>query len=609
MSWKTRIGIGMALLLLLAVVVLHPLLRGRPRDIDHFFSRVFLEFALERPLMLSQLRILEPYGLYFHADDLDDFSLEFERDEIREVKRNLELLRGYDYAELSAAQRRSAEVLEWFFAMQAGREPFLLYDYPVNQMNGAQKGLPDFLINIHQIADERDAENYATRVEKLATALDQVIGGLDGRREAGNVPPRFVLGRVRAEMQGLVDVPAEEHVLVAHFERSVSELDDIDDARRAELNDRVRSAVSDSVYPAYARLDAKLAELEQVATNDAGVWKFPNGEAYYEWLLRRHTTTALTAEEIHQIGLAEVARIQEQIREILVGQGIETDDVGAALAALAQHPSFRYADDEQAREQLLQDYSSIVEEARQHMPELFGRLPEAAVRVERVPEFLQAGAGGAYYQRPPFDASKPGIFYVNLRNVSENPRFRMRTLAHHEALPGHHLQIALAMEMPDAPFFRRILPFTAFSEGWALYAERLAAESGMLPTAWDELGMLMDELFRAARLVVDTGIHAKRWTREQAIQYMFDNTGKPASEVVSEVDRYIVMPGQATAYKIGQLQILAFRERAKQKLGDAFDLRDFHDVVLGQGAVPLEVLEAVVDEWVESRARAAGASS
>jgi uncharacterized protein (DUF885 family) len=559
--------------------------------------------------MLSQLRILEPYGLHFHSDDLDDYSVQFERDEIREVKRNLEILHGYDFAELSPAKRRSAEVLEWFLAVEADREPFLWYDYPVNQMNGVQKGLPDFLINVHQLENERDAENYLIRVSKLGAALDQVIDGLAVRREAGNVPPRFVLGRVRAETQAFIQPPVEDHVLVSHFESSLVELQGLDDARRAELVDELRELVSNSVYPAYSRLDKALAELEGVATDDAGVWKFPDGEAYYAWLLRRHTSTNLSPDEIHALGLAEVARIQAQIRAILADQGIETDDVGTALAALARHPRFRYPDDGGAAEELLADYEAIVAQARERMPDLVGRQPKAGVKVEPVPEFMQAGAAGAYYQRPPFDGSKPGVFYVNLRSVSENPRFRMRTLAHHEALPGHHLQIALAMEMPDAPFFRRVIPFTAYSEGWALYAERLAAEQGMLPTTWDELGMLMDELFRAARLVVDTGIHSKRWTREQAIRYMFDNTGKPATEVVAEVDRYIVMPGQATAYKVGQLQILAFRERAQKKLGAEFDLRDFHDVVLGQGAVPLEVLGAIVDEWADSSDRAASAGS
>lgn len=592
---KTYLAI-VAGVLIVAVLLLYPLLWGRPRNIDHFFTRAFLEFALERPLMLSQLRILEPYGIDFHADDLDDFSVAFEVAQMARTKRNLEILRSYDFDSLDPEQRRSAEILEWFLEVEAEREPFLLYDYPVNQLNGIQKGLPDFLINVHQINDAGDAADYVARVEKMGTAFDQVIEGLEARREIGNVPPSFVLEQVRAEMASFVAPPPEEHVLMRHFEDALGGIE-VGADRREQLVARLRSALSDVVYPAYRRLDQELERLQAVATDDAGVWKLPDGERYYQWLLHRYTTTKLTADEIHEIGLAEVARIQAAIRGILEQEGIDDADLGGALRALALDPRFRYPDTEAGREQLLADYTAIVEEARQRLPELVGRLPRAEVRVERVPEFMQDGAPGAYYSPPPFDGSKPGVFYVNLRNVAENPRFRMRTLAYHEALPGHHLQIALAMEMPDAPFFRRVLPFTAYSEGWALYAERLAAEEGMLPTHWDELGMLMDELFRAARLVVDTGIHARRWTRDQAVAYMLENTGKPRSEVVAEVDRYIVMPGQACAYKVGQLQILAFRERARDRLLSNFDLRAFHDVVLDGGAMPLEMLEQVVEQW------------
>jgi uncharacterized protein (DUF885 family) len=600
MGWKGRIAIVGGGVILLAAVLLYPLLLGRPRNIDHFFARVFLEYALEHPLMLSQLRILEPYGIHFHADDLDDFSVAFQRDELRRMERNLELLREYDFDSLPDAQRRSAEILEWFLDTRVAGEPFLLYDYPVNQMNGIQKGLPDFLINVHQIENERDAANYVTRVGKLGQAFDQVIEGLEARREAGNVPPRFVLQQVRAGMQRFVAPPPEEHVLARHLEDALGGLQGIEAARRAELIDGVRQAVAEEVYPAYARLDAELAELEQVASDDAGVWKMPDGERYYDWLLRRHTTTDLSADEIHRIGLEEVARIQAAIGEILDEEGVPPGHLAATLRGLAADPRFRYPDAEGAREQLLSDYETIVEDARLRMTGLFGHLPRAGVRVEPVPDFMEEGTAVAWYEPPPFDGSKPGIFYVNLRNVAETPRYRLRTLTHHETLPGHHLQIALAMEMPDAPFFRRVLPFTAFSEGWAQYAEVLADEQGMLPTRWDELGMLVDELFRAVRLVVDTGIHSQRWTRDQAISYMLENTGKPASEVVAEVDRYIVMPGQACAYKIGELEILSLREKAKQKLGDAFDLRAFHDVVLDGGAMPLPVLDEVVDEWVES---------
>jgi uncharacterized protein (DUF885 family) len=460
-----RVLIVGGLLLAGAGLLLYPTLWGRPWSIDHFFTRVFLEFALERPLLLSQLRILEPYGIHFHADDLADYSVAFEQDELREAKRNLEILRGYDRDSLDEEDRRSAEVLEWFLQLRSEGEPFLLYDYPVNQMNGVQKGLPDFMINVHQINDERDAENYRIRLSKFRHAFEQIVDGLEARRQIGVVPPRFVIEQVLLQDERFLAPPPAEHILARHFEVMLEHVEGLSDARRAELVEGVRRAVEDSVYPAYRLLDAKLAELEEVATDEAGVWKLPEGAAYYAWLLRYHTTTRLTPDEIHALGLAEVERLEGEIRAILSREGVPSGDLPETLRGLARDPRFRYPDTAEGREQLLRDYGTIVAEARGKLPEIVGRLPRVPVVVERVPDFLEEGAPGAYYQPPPFDGSRPGIFYVNLRNVAENPRFRMRTLAHHEALPGHHLQTAVAQEMEHVPFFRRVLPFTAYSEG------------------------------------------------------------------------------------------------------------------------------------------------
>ena len=579
-----------------------PTLWGTPWSIDHFFARVFLEFALERPLVLSQLRILEPWGLRSHADELDDFSVEFERDEVREAQHNLEVLHRYDRERLSPEQRDSRDILEWFLAVQAARKPFLFYDYPVNPMNGIQNGLPDFMINVHQINDERDAEDYRVRLTKFGVAFDQVIDGLEERRRIGVVLPAFAIERVRAGIEGFVAGPVDEHVLVRHFEERIDQLDSVSEARRAELSAGVRRAVEEVVVPAYRRLDQTLAELAASAPAPYGVWRLPNGEAYYAWLLRLHTTTALSAEEIHEIGLFEVERLHREIRALLEAEGIPAGDLPAALRRVAAEARLRAAG-EAGRDAILRDYRAIVEDATARLPALFGRLPRAGVTVEPVPEFMQEGAPGAYYDPPPFDGSKPGVFFVNLRNPDENPSFRRRTLAYHETVPGHHLQVALAMELEDVPFFRRILPFTAFSEGWALYAERLADEHGFYPTAWDRLGMLVDQVFRAARLVVDTGIHAERWSREKAIEYLEATTGKPHSEVVAEVDRYFVNPGQACAYALGQLRILRLRAIAKARLGDRFDLREFHDALLGHGAMPLELLEPRMGAWIDAKRR------
>jgi uncharacterized protein (DUF885 family) len=275
--------------------------------------------------------------------------------------------------------------------------------------------------------------------------------------------------------------------------------------------------------------------------------------------------------------------------------------LGDVLRALHREERFTHPDSDEGRQTILVEYQRILDEAAPRLPPLFGRLPRAPVRVERVPAFREAGAAGAYYWPPPLDGSRPGVFYANLRDPREVARFGMRTLAYHEAIPGHHLQIALAQEMEGVPLFRRVVPFTAFVEGWALYAERLAAEQGWHPTPFDRLGQLVAEVFRAARLVVDTGLHAKRWTREQAVDYMLRNTGMGETEVAAEVERYIVLPGQACAYKVGQMKILELRERARSALGPRFDLRTFHDRVLGQGSLPLELLEEEIDAWIAER--------
>jgi uncharacterized protein (DUF885 family) len=594
------VGAVVAAALLASTIFLVPTLWGRPWSIDHFFARVFLEFALSHPMLLSQLRILEPWGLDFHSDELDDFSVEFARQEVSRARDQLEMLRSWDRASLSPEQRFSADVLDWFLATRVEGERFLLHDYPLNQLDGVQSALPDFMLNVHQIHDESDARSWIARLERFGPALDQVIEGVRERARRGVVPPRFVVEAVRREVAELVAPPPAQNVLQVGFAKALDALPELDPARREALLAASERAIAEVVVPAYQRVAEVLAELAGAASDEAGVWRLPDGDAYYAWTLRQHTTTSLSADEIHRLGGAEVERIQSELRAILAAEG-GTGDLAADLVRLDRDERFLYPDTEAGRAKILADYRAILAETAPRLAALFGRLPRATVEVEPVPAFREKGAAGAYYWPPPFDGSKPGTFFVNLRSVADVRRFAMRTLAFHEAIPGHHLQIALSFEMQGVPFFRRVIPFTAFSEGWALYAERLAAEQGFHPTPLDHAGQLQAELFRAARLVVDTGLHAKRWTREQAIDWMARNTGLPESDVVAEVERYIVDPGQACGYKIGQLEILRLRERARGALGPEFDLREFHDVVLGGGSLPMLLLERVVEEWIESK--------
>lgn len=591
----------LGLSLLAGALFLIPTLWFKPWSIDHFYGRVFATFALRHPMMLSSMRLLEPMGLEFHNDDLDDLSMAFQAEESAWVERELATLRRYDREAMDNDAALSYDVLEWFLEdlVRGNRWPF--HNYPVNQLFGIQSGLPDFMITTHHLESARDARNYVRRVAGFGTAFDQVIEGLEHRQQLGIVPPRFVIDHVLREMSELVAPAPREMVLYTHFADTTAQIEGLDPDRREALLTELATRIEDTVVPAYARLIAFFERQREIATTDDGVWKLPDGEAFYNWALRHHTTTDLTADEIHRLGLAEVDRIQREMKAILEAEGYPTDDLAATMNALNEEERFLYPDTDAGREQILADYQAVIDEIDAGLDGLFDVRPTVGVEVHRVPEFRQETAPGAYYNTPPFDGSKPGIFYANLRDVKEIPKFGMRTLAYHEAIPGHHFQLALAQNITGVPFFRKVVPFTAYSEGWALYAERVAAEHGFQSDPYDRLGYLTAEIFRAVRLVVDTGIHAKRWTREEALDYMLANTGMPRGDVVAEIERYIVNPGQACAYKVGQLKILELRQRAERRMGDAFDIREFHNVVLLDGALPLSILERQVEDWIAER--------
>jgi len=401
-------------------------------------------------------------------------------------------------------------------------------------------------------------------------------------------------------MRDFVDTPAKENILYTSLARKLDEAEEIDDAEASRFLDQAEAAINETVYPAYDLFSNYFSELEASAGNDDGYWHLPNGEAAYKLALRLFTTTNHTADEIHEIGLSEVARIQAEMLEIFEVEGIDVSQGYAeAMDAYSSLPDFYYEDNDAGRAQILEDYQAILDEIDAKMHEVFNIRPEAGMEVLRIPEFKEKTSPGAYYQQPSLDGTRPGRFYANLYDIKATPKFGMRTLAVHEGIPGHHFQVSIALELEGMPLLRRFSLFTAYVEGWALYAERVAWEQGLMPTPADNIGRLVAELFRAVRLVVDTGIHHRRWTREEAISYMQANTGMAESDVVAEIERYIVMPGQATAYKMGMMKILELRQKAMDELGDRFDIRDFHDVVLKNGAVPLDILERLIDDYIE----------
>ncbi|MFQ5527480.1 MAG: DUF885 family protein [Thermoanaerobaculia bacterium] len=597
-KWSLR---GLGVVALAAAVFLVPTIWFKPWSIDHFYGRVFATFALRHPMMLSSMRLLEPMGMRFHNDDLDDMSVAFQKKEAAWLDKQLEYLRSYDRDGMSETEGLSYDILEWFLADMQEANRWMYHDYPVNQLFGIQNGLPDFMVSTHHLGDARDASDYVKRVGQFGRAFEQVMEGLEIREELGITPPKFVIARVLEEVRGLIEPPAKENVLYTHLTEKSAELEGLESEDRNALLAELETSIQDVVYPAYETLISYFEHLDTIATEEDGVWKFPDGDDFYNYQLRHHTTTNLTSEQIHQVGLAEVASLQSEMKSILDAEGYDSENFGATMQALNSEERFLYPDTDEAREQILVDYQSLIDEIDAGLEGIFDIKPEAGVQVKRIPEFRQEGSPGAYYDSPPFDGSKPGTFYVNLRDVAEIPKYGMRTLAYHEAIPGHHFQIGIAQELTGMPFFRRVIPFTAYTEGWALYSERVAAENGFQDDPYDRLGYLQGQIFRAVRLVVDTGIHAQRWTREEAIDYMVANTGMPEGDVVAEIERYIVMPGQACAYMIGRLKMLELRERAESALGDRFSLPAFHNVVLSNGAMPLALLEEQVERWIEEQ--------
>lgn len=580
----------------------------KPLRIGWFFERVFLQYALEDPQLLSQLGLLERFGLRAHNAKLTDGS-EVRATQLQaKLARDLATLRSYDRRQLDPQEQLSYDILEDFLAVQADGERWRYHSYPVNQLFGVQSGLPTFMATQHRVEDVTGAEHYLARLGQFGTRLDQAIEAVTLRDSRGIVPPTFVVEKVLAEMRGFVALTPQDNILYTAFDDSLGKLVEagaLDEAGREAFRRRAVDGIEGTVYPAYARLIACFEALLPRTTGNHGVWALPDGRAFYDHQIRQMTTTRMSADELHAIGLAEVERIGAEMDGILSQAGHADGSLGARIWRLKDDPAQQYPDSVEGRAQILADYQRIIDEIDAGLDPYFDLRPAVGVKVERVPEFREMTAPGAYYQPPSLDGARPGVFYANLRDVREIPRFGMRTLAYHEGIPGHHFQIAIAQGISGVPTFRRLLPFTAYSEGWALYSEQLAWELGFQDEPLDNLGRLQAEMFRAVRLVVDTGLHAQRWTREQAIAYMIEHTGMGETEVTGEIERYLVMPGQALAYKVGMLKILELRERARSELGERFDLRQFHNVVLGSGSLPLDILERLVDAWIDERKGAA----
>jgi len=509
---------------------------------------------------------------------------------------------AYPLDRQSPSQRLSTHVLEWFVERQVEGEKYQWHNYPVNQLFGVQNQFPSFMANTHRLLTKRDCDYYMMRLDALPTKFDQLIESLKVREQKQILPPRFVVEEVLKEMTDFIAIPAPENILATSFKSRAAKIENLTALQRADFQTRVETVVTGRVYPAYKKLIDYFREILPKTTTDDGVWKLPDGGAYYTYLLRDNASTTLKPDEVHELGAREVARIEGEMRAILDANGFAGQPIGQSMEKLAKDPRFLFSNDDKGRADAMAEYTRLITEATERSKQLFLTVPRAKLEVRRVPQFKEATAPGAYYEGAAMDGTRPGVFYANFRDMREVPRWSMPTLAYHEGVPGHHWQISTAQELKGLPQFRKVIPFTAYAEGWALYCEWLAKKSGWYDSdPFGDLGRLQAELFRAVRLVVDTGIHAKRWTREQAIAYMREKTGMGEKEVTSEIERYIVSPAQACAYKVGMLKIQELRARAEQELETKFDQREFHDALLKNGALPLEILEEQVKEYVQRK--------
>lgn len=587
---------------------------GKPFTMNMLANRQALEFLMRNPEVFTAVGITDGSILDHHSDKLAPYTVQ-ERDRgYAQLARFLKEVHEFDRASLDRQDQITYDILldQYQTGLAFRRFEWLPADgslYPISPMFGVEVQLPTFMQTTHVVSNDRTARNYVLRLQAMGGKLDSVTAEMQRQAKAGVVLPPALLERSLIVIQDTVSAKPQENALVTTFVARMNKVKSLDGPRKHELEQQAVAALRTSVYPAYARMSAALVALKPAsAPQAAGVGRLSDGAAFYAAMLKQATTTDYTPEQVHALGLSEVVRITQQMDTLLNVQGLSAGSVGERMAALGKDPRFLFPNNDDGRKQALERYQQILDEVSARMPEYFRSLPTKRLTVERIPASQEKGTSGGYYQPAAMDGSRPGMFFANLRDMNEVPKWKMKTLAYHEGIPGHHFQISIALGLKNLPLIRQQTLYTAYAEGWALYAEEFAAEIGMYgDDPWGDLGRLQLELLRAARLVVDTGLHAAAWSRERAIDYMVSTTGMAQGDVISEVERYMSLPGQACAYKVGELKILELRDRAKAALGPKFNLKDFHAVVLENGGVPLTLLEQLVNEWIARAKGGAGA--
>jgi uncharacterized protein (DUF885 family) len=568
----------------------------------------WFETKYEEQLQMSPLQMTF-LGRKDKQDQIDDMTEAAEDQQLAWLAATVEELKTqFDYNKLDAEAKTSYDL--WIYQYEQSKEAaaYRINGYVFNQMQGVHALLPQVLMNFHKVEEVKDMEAYIKRVSGIAKAIRDLQARAEKAAAAGVRPPRFAYEGVIEQVNNLLDgAPFKENgkdaPLWSDAKGKIDTLvkaDKLDDQAAKKLQADAKAALTEQFQPAYQTLLTFLtSELEKADKIATGVAKQPNGVAYYNLRLKQSTTTAMTAEEIHQLGLAEVERLTQEMMAIKDRVGFK-GSLKEFFTFIKTDKQFFYPDTDEGRNGYIKDTEVFLAFINSKLPEYFGILPKAPLVVKRVEAFReQPGAAQHYYPGTP-DGSRPGIYYAHLSDMKAMPKNEMEAIAYHEGNPGHHMQISIAQELKSVPTFRTQAGFTAYAEGWALYSELLAKEMGAYQNDYSDFGRLITEMWRAVRLVVDTGLHSKGWTEQQAIDYFKEKTPVAEGAVVSEVRRYIVWPGQATAYKVGMLKILALRAKAKEQLGDKFDIRAFHDTILGGGALPLDVLEKRVDQWITS---------
>jgi uncharacterized protein (DUF885 family) len=566
------------------------------RTIDAMFRDFTAEWLRNDPDLATRAR-------YFIGEEQDRLERQltprtqaWKRARIELARRGLAELQTFDRASMSESERVSADVMRWQLQAIVVEEPFLDDTIPLQQLRGENVNLVNALVVVHPLRTERDAENYVAALGEVAARMEEATA--EARRIAadGVLPPDFILRATIEQMQRFVAPAPAENPFVATFAQKMAAIQVLPDSKSAQLRTQAEEIVQAEIYPAWRKAIALLESQLPQATDDAGLWRLKNGAAAYAFFLRRYTTTEMTPDQIHELGLRQVETIEKDMDQLLRRLDRTEGSVSDRTDKLHQDLTYPNPASAGSRAQIMRDIEVILRDAEKRAALLFDKTPKTPVFAQPYPRFLEANTQ-ASYSLPPADGSRPGIFQYPLR-IEMMTKFGLRSIVYHESVPGHHFDLALIVENKDLPAFRQLGAFGFFSargEGWGLYAEHLAAESGWYENDVEGLlGQLWWELFRARRLVVDTGLHAKRWTRQQAIDYGIE---------AAEVERYVVLPGQATSYMIGELKILESRDKAKQALGDKFSLKEFHNMVLDTGMVPLEILERQTDAYI---ARAGG---